>query len=155
MYWHHCISRHFSVVNLDINKYNCIFTQIPYTYTLMSSAKCYPFCLSLNALTLVMLILGLHPANERRHYKVTPSLIGWVQTYYQPWRQHISLSHSMTVPSFHNIVLDVDGLEPSSGNSSASTLSISNFSVKKANPGTKQIKDIQTNTMRITKKRNT
>ena len=25
-------------------------------------------------------ILGLHPANERRHYKVTPSLIGWVQT---------------------------------------------------------------------------
>ena len=26
------------------------------------------------------LILGLHPANERRRYKVTPSLIGWVQT---------------------------------------------------------------------------
>ena len=26
------------------------------------------------------LILGLHPANERRCYKVTPSLIGWVQT---------------------------------------------------------------------------
>ena len=26
------------------------------------------------------LILGLHPANERRHYKVTPSLIGWAQT---------------------------------------------------------------------------
>ena len=25
------------------------------------------------------LILGLHPANERRRYKVTPSLIGWVQ----------------------------------------------------------------------------
>ena len=25
-------------------------------------------------------ILGLHPANERRRYKVTPSLIGWVQT---------------------------------------------------------------------------
>ena len=23
---------------------------------------------------------GLHPANERRRYKVTPSLIGWVQT---------------------------------------------------------------------------
>ena len=27
------------------------------------------------------LILGLHPANERRRHKVTPSLIGWVQ----PW----------------------------------------------------------------------
>ena len=26
------------------------------------------------------LILGLHPANERRRYKVRPSLIGWVQT---------------------------------------------------------------------------
>ena len=26
------------------------------------------------------LILGLHPANERCHYKVTPSLIGWTQT---------------------------------------------------------------------------
>ena len=26
------------------------------------------------------LILGLHPANERRPYKVTPSLIGWAQT---------------------------------------------------------------------------
>ena len=26
------------------------------------------------------LILGLHPAYERRRYKVTPSLIGWTQT---------------------------------------------------------------------------
>ena len=26
------------------------------------------------------LILGLPPANERRRYKVTPSLIGWAQT---------------------------------------------------------------------------
>ena len=30
------------------------------------------------------LILGLYPANERRRYKVTPSLIGWAQTYNQP-----------------------------------------------------------------------
>ena len=27
-----------------------------------------------------VLILGLHPTNERRRYKVTPSLIGWAQT---------------------------------------------------------------------------
>ena len=27
-----------------------------------------------------LLILGLRPANERLHYKGTPSLIGWVQT---------------------------------------------------------------------------
>ena len=26
------------------------------------------------------LILGVRPANERRRYNVTPSLIGWVQT---------------------------------------------------------------------------
>ena len=30
--------------------------------------------------TYTRLILGLRPANERRHYKVTPSLIGWAQT---------------------------------------------------------------------------
>ena len=28
--------------------------------------------------------IGLRPANKRRRYKVTPSLIGWVQTYNQP-----------------------------------------------------------------------
>ena len=33
------------------------------------------------------LILGLHPANERRHYKVTPSLTGWARTSNQPWNQ--------------------------------------------------------------------
>ena len=26
------------------------------------------------------LILGLHPTDEKRRYKVTPSLIGWLQT---------------------------------------------------------------------------
>ena len=31
------------------------------------------------------LILGLGPANERRRYKVTPSFIGWAQTYIQLW----------------------------------------------------------------------
>ena len=30
------------------------------------------------------LILGLRPVNERRRYKVTPSLIGWAQTWNQP-----------------------------------------------------------------------
>ena len=30
------------------------------------------------------LILGLQPANERRCYFVTTSLIGWVQTYNHP-----------------------------------------------------------------------
>ena len=31
-------------------------------------------------ITCAGMILGLHPANERRRYKVTPSLFGWVQT---------------------------------------------------------------------------
>ena len=31
------------------------------------------------------LILGLHPANERRRYKVTPSLIRRAQTQNEPW----------------------------------------------------------------------
>ena len=30
--------------------------------------------------TLAGLFLGLRPANERRRYKVTPSLIDWAQT---------------------------------------------------------------------------
>ena len=30
------------------------------------------------------LILGLHPANERRRYFVATSLIGWAQAYNQP-----------------------------------------------------------------------
>ena len=28
----------------------------------------------------LMFILGLRPTNEKRRYKVTPSLIGWAQT---------------------------------------------------------------------------
>ena len=35
--------------------------------------------------SLTRLILVLCQANERRRYKVTPPLIGWAQTYDQPW----------------------------------------------------------------------
>ena len=38
------------------------------------------------------LILGLCPTNERRRYKVTPSLIGWIQTYNQPWQGRVCVS---------------------------------------------------------------
>ena len=34
-------------------------------------------------------ILGFRPANERRHYKVTPSLIGRAQTSNQPWTWYL------------------------------------------------------------------
>ena len=38
-----------------------------------NSLWCYNWCIT-------RLILGFRPANERRRYKVTPSLIGWAQT---------------------------------------------------------------------------
>ena len=34
--------------------------------------------------TITGLILGLRPANERRHYKWTPFILGWAQTWNQP-----------------------------------------------------------------------
>ena len=34
----------------------------------------------LRTMLMSVLVLGLRPANERRRYKVTPSLIGWAQT---------------------------------------------------------------------------
>ena len=36
--------------------------------------------IELNATSDTGLIQGLHPANERRRYKITPFLVGWVQT---------------------------------------------------------------------------
>ena len=81
----------------------------------MSPGKCQPSCLSLNVVTLTIvghfvrgfnvlnqtsmyyletfelddrapgLILCMCPANERRRYTVTPSLIGWAQTQNNPW----------------------------------------------------------------------
>ena len=38
------------------------------------------------------LILGLRPANGRRRYKVTPSLIGWAQTSNQPYSNIFAVS---------------------------------------------------------------
>ena len=35
------------------------------------------------------IILCMHPANERWHYTVTPSLIGWVQIQNDPWYTYI------------------------------------------------------------------
>ena len=40
--------------------------------------------------TMPGLNLGLRPANERRRYKVTVSLIDWAQTWYQPWYTTLS-----------------------------------------------------------------
>ena len=54
------------------------------------------------------LILGLRPVNERRRYKVTRSLIGWAQTYNQPWlyvRKHVNMNLHLTWPCYtwHNV----------------------------------------------------
>ena len=45
-------------------------SQYKFTTTMV---KCWCGCIT-------GLVLGLRPANERRRYKVTPSLIGWAQT---------------------------------------------------------------------------
>ena len=47
------------------------------TYILFT--RMYKYAWSISR-TIARLILGLRPANERRRYKVTPSLIGWAQT---------------------------------------------------------------------------
>ena len=39
------------------------------------------------------LILGLRPANERRRFFVTTSLIGWVQTWNHPWKYMAATSN--------------------------------------------------------------
>ena len=42
-------------------------------------------------------ILGLRPANERRRYKVTPSLIGWAQTKNQPFIIRLKKMDTITI----------------------------------------------------------
>ena len=46
--------------------------------------------------------LGLRPANKRRRYKVTTSLIGWEQTWNQPWyrQQNYFIVHRQTLINF-------------------------------------------------------
>ena len=48
------------------------------------------------------LILGLHPANERRGYFVTTSLIGWVEAYNHPCNSlhHLSVKTTEKMQSF-------------------------------------------------------
>ena len=47
------------------------------------------------------LILGLHPANERRRYKVTPSLIGLELALYMQWTKS-----ALSEPTLANCQLD-------------------------------------------------
>ena len=66
------------------------------------------------------LILGLHSANERRRYKVTPSLIGWAQTKNQSctsdWPRWFTgqylneLGAELTLICFYGILLNGDML---------------------------------------------
>ena len=46
------------------------------------------------------LILGLHPANERWRYFVMTSLIGWAQTWNQPWHDFDSLVSHFNINTF-------------------------------------------------------
>ena len=49
-------------------------------YNYMSNQSLRNIGITLRPLNTTGLILGLHPANERRRYNVTPSLIGQAQT---------------------------------------------------------------------------
>ena len=51
------------------------------------------------------LIVGLHPANERQHYFITTSLIGWAQAYNQPWSSLLYLPFSFWGVSYHRYVI--------------------------------------------------
>ena len=68
----------------DIDKYyNKIFGRINFclVYGLHLDTCKYGYVYKpVYVLLLSEVILGLHPANERRHYEVTPSLIGWAQS---------------------------------------------------------------------------
>ena len=63
-----------------------LYTALPILWQVIdqtwNTQKTHWFCPS--ELAISGLILGLRPANERRRYKVTPSLIGWAQTWNQP-----------------------------------------------------------------------
>ena len=61
------------LMTVDIRYHICFRRQGLNEYTAMSQTTC------------PRLILGLYPANERRRYFVTTSLIGWAQAYNQPW----------------------------------------------------------------------
>ena len=60
------------------------------------------------------LILGLCPANERHRCKVTLSLIGWAQTYNQPWecliiRSYQFLKHLVALLWVHWLLQNLTG----------------------------------------------
>ena len=58
---------------------HCICNLVYHSHLLVTSTVAAPIY------HLSGLILGLHPANERRRYFVTTSLICWAQTWNQPW----------------------------------------------------------------------
>ena len=66
------------------NKYNSIFQRLN-VFIKQKISQCGSIYMKIFifrhfTICTTKLILGLRPANERRRYKVKPSLIGWVQT---------------------------------------------------------------------------
>ena len=58
------------------------------------------------------LVLGLRPANERRCYKVTPSLIGWAQTWNQPYAVRAARRDNFTDVSFFLFDYFLEPIQP-------------------------------------------
>ena len=57
------------------------------------------------------LILGLHPANERRRYKVMLSLIGWTQTYNQSGSNFYHIDACWHIPASMSWII-LNSLDP-------------------------------------------
>ena len=71
-----------SLAYATISHHNSMNTNHLIDITLPSSGQIGPLSSTINISDdIIGLLLGLCPANERRRYKVTPSLTGWAQTY--------------------------------------------------------------------------
>ena len=61
------------------------------------STKQFSWCFIRVCSHITVLILGLRPTNERRRYRVRPSLIGWAQSWNRPSISYVSSNHMITL----------------------------------------------------------
>ena len=61
-----------------------LLNNVFYNMCTLSSSLVVEICRIYHSVRIAVLIIDLRPANRRRRYKVTSSLIGWGQTWNQP-----------------------------------------------------------------------
>ena len=88
--WHACLQNHFKFFSATHFFHSLALKTLYGTIGLDNVYKLVPcgvnscYIADADTCSITRVILGLHPANERRRYKVTPSVIGWAETYNQP-----------------------------------------------------------------------